>query len=812
MHGEVCVLRADAFSAFCFEDSFCSSLFFLFWLDGRGIGIGLGLELELSGSNSGTFVILGDYVNGLSQARWSEIEKKEGTMTQRQCCLCFFLSALPVSSAFLGSPSSIVRRTHYFEGGRSLSKLNDKPTSFFEEKIAMENFDLPFSADDAGRIYESVSASLSSVESKLGQVVREVRVGIADGLSAGDNGPLLKSYGDIKGAVEFQLADARSALDQATASINPADIVPSEAAPKLVDALSPAFGALAALPTSLQFGAGLVASFFIFNSLLGGPPLDSPYPAGVYDARTATQYFRTRPLTQLIRVAEIMFLSSSFLFSVYVLDKLFSSPENAEELEEKRGVELADLLTVLGPTFIKVGQSLSIRTDLVQASYAKGLTQLQDKVPPFNSEEAFKILSAQFNKPVDEVFSTITPEPIASASLGQVYKATMRESGQEVAVKIQRPRSVEKIALDMHLVRTFAAPLKAAFNINTDLVGTVDAWGGGFVDELDYLKESENAKVFNEAIKTTTLSNVVFAPAPLDSYCTTNILTTEWIDGERLDKSSKDDVSSLCSVAMNTYLAMMLELGVLHCDPHPGNLLRTPEGKLCILDWGLVTSLSSDLQITLIEHVAHLTSGDYAEVPEDLVLLGFVPEKMVERMKEAKIVETLADIYGTWSMGGGANRIDVNSVVNDIRGLTAKGEGSIFQVPPYFFYIGKAFSVLEGIGLQNDENYSVINACLPYISKRLLQDKSDRMAGALDSFIFGEGKNSRDRVIDVDRMGQLVTGFGDYSATSSNELTSSRSQILEDQAEQLIEIVLTDDRWVLSAARLEESDGSHNIT
>ena len=172
------------------------------------------------------------------------------------------------------------------------------------------------------------------------------------------------------------------------------------------------------------------------------------------------------------------------------------------------------------------------------------------------------------------------------------------------------------------------------------------------------------------------------------------------------------------------------QLGVLHCDPHPGNLLRTPDGKLCILDWGLVSSLDADIQITMIEHVAHLTSGDYAEVPQDLVLLGFVPPSMVEKMKEAKIVETLADIYGQWSLGGGANRIDVNSVVNDIRGLTKTGEGSIFQIPPYFFYIGKAFSVLEGIGLTNDDNYSVINACLPYISQRLIADRSEvRMDG-----------------------------------------------------------------------------------
>ena len=234
--------------------------------------------------------------------------------------------------------------------------------------------------------------------------------------------------------------------------------------------------------------------------------------------------------------------------------------EEEEKLGRQRGEELADLLTTLGPTFIKVGQSLSIRSDLLSPPYVLGLTQLQDAVPPFSSKEAFAIMEEEFRKPVDEIFSKITPEPIASASLGQVYKATLRETGEDVAVKIQRPRSVEKIALDMHLVRQISAPLRVIFNLNTDLVGTVDNWGVGFVDELDYIKESDNAKAFNVAIKTTTLSDVVFAPDPIDKYSTRNILTTTWIDGERLDKSTKDDIATLCSVAMNTYLSMMLEV------------------------------------------------------------------------------------------------------------------------------------------------------------------------------------------------------------------------------------------------------------
>ena len=228
-----------------------------------------------------------------------------------------------------------------------------------------------------------------------------------------------------------------------------------------------------------------------------------------------------------------------------------------------------------------------------------------------------------------------------------------------------------QIALDMHLLREFAPWAKRTFNLNTDTAGTVDVWGAGFVDELDYISEARNGEYFEESIQTTPLAGVVFSPPVIEEFTTGKVLTTEWVIGERLDKSSSDDVTILCSIAMNAYLTMMLETGVLHCDPHPGNLLRTPDGKLCILDWGMVTRLNDDLQITLIEHMAHLTSRDYDEIPRDLLLLGFIPESKAGLIKDSGIVEVLADIYGAWTEGGGAAAIDVNKVITQLQDLTA---------------------------------------------------------------------------------------------------------------------------------------------
>lgn len=236
--------------------------------------------------------------------------------------------------------------------------------------------------------------------------------------------------------------------------------------------------------------------------------------------------------------------------------------------------------------------------------------------------------------------------------------------------------------------------------------------------------------------------------------------------------------------------------------------MRTPDGRLCILDWGMVTRLDSNLQITLIEHMAHLTGADYAEVPRDLLELGFIPPEKADLIEDSGVVETLADIYGAWTKGGGAAAINVNKVVAQLQDLTAEN-GNLFQIPAYFAYIAKSFSVLEGIGLSNDPKYSIINECLPYVSKRLLTDKNERTGGALGTFIFGPDKNDIEkRIVDYDRIEQLVTGFGDYSTSASGALLGkegvSRMEMMEQTADQILDLVVTEEETPLQAILIEQ--------
>ena len=220
----------------------------------------------------------------------------------------------------------------------------------------------------------------------------------------------------------------------------------------------------------------------------------------------------------------------------------------------------------------------------------------------------------------------------------------------------------------------------------------------------------------------------------------------------------------------------------------------------------MVTRLDSELQLTLIEHMAHLTSADYEELPRDLLLLGFVPEDKADVIGDSGVVEVLADIYGAWTAGGGVAAINVNDVISQLQDLTAK-KGNLFRIPPYFAYIAKSFSVLEGIGLTNDPKYSIINECLPYVSKRLLTD-NDRMGPALSTFIFGPDKSNSDRIIDYRRVEQLIEGFGEYTLSASGALprkeSLSRSEVLDDLAEQVLDLVFTENETPLQTIFVEQ--------
>lgn len=202
-------------------------------------------------------------------------------------------------------------------------------------------------------------------------------------------------------------------------------------------------------------------------------------------------------------------------------------------------------------------------------------------------------------------------------------------------------------------------------------MGLVDEWGKRFVDELDYTKEAEAGTRFSEAMQKRGLDRVT-AAAVVPELTTRCVLTTEWVDGRRIDDLSLgvESVEQSVQLAVAAYLTMLLDTGVLHADPHPGNLLITPDGKLCILDFGLVTPVTRQQQYAILQYVAHLVGKDYAAVAGDLVSMGFVPDFKKQALEDSGVVEVLAEVFRALAKGGG-----VKVVSNNLSKIGTEGDG-----------------------------------------------------------------------------------------------------------------------------------------
>jgi aarF domain-containing kinase len=264
---------------------------------------------------------------------------------------------------------------------------------------------------------------------------------------------------------------------------------------------------------------------------------------------------------------------------------------------EARAAELLAILTRLGPAFVKIGQAVSARPDVLPPAYLAELEKLQDRLPPFPTPAAMAVLEAELGAPPSALFSSISAAPVAAASLGQVYRATLRAGGAEVAVKVQRPGVAGAIALDVFVLRGLARGLRAARRLNSDLPALLDEWAASLFRELDYRREAANGARFGELYGAMA---GVLVPRMHGELTTRRVLVMEWVRGERL-RSARDaavDLDStgggagaagagaqryapadaardlaLVEVGVRCSLEQMLEAGFYHADPHPGEQL-----------------------------------------------------------------------------------------------------------------------------------------------------------------------------------------------------------------------------------------------
>jgi len=460
-----------------------------------------------------------------------------------------------------------------------------------------------------------------------------------------------------------------------------------------------------------------------------------------YDPKALKEFFSNRPLAVLTRILQVSAVGGGFFIKT-LGDTLFGRLDNNPELEVQRAGELRDLMTSLGPFFIKIGQALSIRPDVLSPRSMVELQKLCDKVPSYPSDIAFATIEKELGRSVDDLFSEITPEPVAAASLGQVYKATLRDTGEEVAVKVQRPGVLETVSLDLYLAREMGLILRnfPALVQRLDPVSLLDEFAFRFFNELDYNLECENGIRIEKEMS---VLPMIVIPTNYPKYTSRRVHTAEWIVGEKLSQSKADDVGALVNLGVIAYLTQLLEGGFFHADPHPGNMMRTEDGKLAILDFGLMTEVTDDQKYGMIEAIAHLINRDYTEIGQDFINLDFIPKGT----DTTPIVPALTKVFDVALAGGGAKSINFQELAADLAEITFEYP---FSIPPYFALVIRAISVLEGIALVGNPEFAIVDEAFPYIARRLMTDPSPRLRAALRYMVYGrEGTFNAENLIDL---------------------------------------------------------------
>lgn len=297
-----------------------------------------------------------------------------------------------------------------------------------------------------------------------------------------------------------------------------------------------------------------------------------------------------------------------------------AGPDEADKAEQ-----FARDLEEMGPTYIKLGQLLSTRFDLLPPMYTKALTRLQDSVQPFPFDEVSEIVEAELGGRIKDFFVEFDEEPLAAASLGQVHRAVTR-TGRDVVVKVQRPDVRETIRDDMAVLGGLAetADKRTSVGRQYGLAQLLGQFRRSLVGELDYRREAKNLLRF---IELTRDYDRLVVPEPILQLTTSRVLTMERIDGRKVTDLGplalmELDTRPIVEQLFHCYLRMILDDGVLHADPHPGNLLVTDDGRLALLDLGMVATVPGRLQEQVVKLLLSIGDGDGEETARILADMG----------------------------------------------------------------------------------------------------------------------------------------------------------------------------------------------
>ncbi|MHA1830200.1 MAG: ABC1 kinase family protein [Candidatus Helarchaeota archaeon] len=386
-----------------------------------------------------------------------------------------------------------------------------------------------------------------------------------------------------------------------------------------------------------------------------------------------------------------------------------------KEADIHPAVRLRKAFEQLGPSFVKLGQILSLRPDLIPEEYIKEFEKMQDKAPAFSFKKAREIVESELKLPITKLFKKFDNKPIAAASLAQVHKAVLKNN-KIVAVKIQRPNIQETIAADISIMLKITTliekylPEFATYRLK-DIVTEFAHWTN---KELNFKNEELNLKIFRKNFESD--KNIII-PKVYSEYSTEKVLVMDFIDGiaisnlEELKRKKRNIVKAL-NYAYEAILKQIFEHGIFHGDPHPGNILVLKNNKIAFIDFGIIGRLDEKLKIKALKIFNAIIENDVDTIVKTFISMGLI-EGSIDRVAFTNDIDELVGPLQYYSL----KDIEVGKILQNTLNIAFKYK---IKVPSALVLFGKTVVTLEGVGLRYNPNFRLIEQSKP-ILKRIVQ-------------------------------------------------------------------------------------------